>query len=114
MTKQETAGLLRLMARFWPSFRRDENPGLTVDAWAALLYDVPYEDAQAAAIRLARGSQKFYPAPEPRHVLEEARRQVQRDTWDRIRAQTLHDCLGLDVPLYRQMQLETQERKRIE
>lgn len=105
--------MLRLMARFWPSFRRDDNPALTVDAWAALLYDVPFEDARAAAIRLARSDREFYPAPEPRHILEETRRQARRDTCDRIWAQSCHDCLGWDVTLYRQMQLEAREQKRI-
>lgn len=114
MTKQDAADLLRLMARFWPSFRRDDNPELTADAWAALLYDVPFEDARAAAIRLARSDRKFYPAPEPRHILEETRSQVRRDTWDRIWAQSCHDCLGWDVPLYRQMQIKAREQKRIE
>lgn len=113
MTDREAADLLRLMARFWPSFRRDDNPALTVDAWAALLYDVPFEDARAAAIRLARSDRKFYPAPEPRHILEEARSQVRRDTWAEKLARDAYECLGWTMPLYRQMQLEEQRHKRL-
>ena len=111
MTRQEAADLLRLMARFWPSFRRDDNPELTADAWAALLYDVPFEAARDAAIRLARSNQKFYPAPEPRHILEEARGQVRRDTWAEKLARDAYECLGWEMP--KKKRLNEAEKKRL-
>lgn len=104
---------MRLMARFWPSFRKDDNPEMTASAWAAMLYDVTLDEAREAAVRLARSDQKFFPAPEPRHVLDEARKQARRDTWEEKLARDAYECLGWEMPLYKKNRLNAAEKKKL-
>ena len=112
MTAGETARLHAMMTTYWPNLTRGTDPDAMVKAWALALQDVPLRAAERGVVDLSRVLK--WP-PSVAEVREAARPyMLVRDELAKMVARTCHDCLGMDVPLYRQIQLEAQERKRLE
>lgn len=70
MTRDETKKLLFLFKALYPNFMNgsDDEKRLTIDAWAAVLRDYPYEQVERAALKFTQSENKGF-APSPGQVL---------------------------------------------
>lgn len=111
MTKGEVARLHAMMTTYWPNLTRGTDPEAMVKAWALALPDLPLAAAERGVIDLA-ATLKW--PPSLAEVREAARPYLPPSgPWAEKLALDAFECLGLETPLYRQMQLGTQERKRL-
>lgn len=103
MTYEETAKLLDGMLNYWPNLFRGNDPESLVKAWAVALADVP---RSAAARGCAVLAVKLKFPPSVAEVVEAAQEFMPRkiESFDTLFSRSCHDCLGVDTPLYRQMQ----------
>ena len=111
MTAGEVARLHAMMTTYWPNLTRGTDPAAMVKAWALALQDVPLRAAERGVIDL---STTLKWPPSVAEVRDAARPYMRvRDQWDEKAARDAYECLGWSMPLYRQMQPEEQQRKRL-
>lgn len=97
------------MTTYWPNLTRGTDPEAMVKAWALVLKDVPLNSAERGVVDL---SAILKWPPSVAEVREAARPYMSvRDKWAEKLARDAYECLGWTMPLYRQMQLEEQNRR---
>lgn len=103
MTYQETAELLDGMLYYWPNLLRGNDAESMAQAWAVALREIPLNAAKRGCAALAV---KLKFPPSVAEVVEAAQEFMPRkiESFDTLFSRSCHDCLGVDIPLYRQMQ----------
>lgn len=103
MTYQETAELLDGMLYYWPNLLRGNDAESMAQAWAVALREIPLNAAKRGCAALAV---KLKFPPSVAEVVEAAQEFMPRkiESFDTLFSRSCHDCLGVDTPLYRQMQ----------
>ena len=109
MTYEETARFLNGALNYWPTLFRGNDPEAMTQAWAVALSDIPYAACARGVVKLAQ-TMKFPPSIEDKADFEPklgAGAVGPGAQLDKLLAITCHEELGLDTPLYRQMQVES-------
>ena len=106
MTYEETARFLNGALNYWPTLFRGNDPEAMTQAWAVALADIPYAACARGVVKLAQ-TMKFPPSIAEICAAAKECMPPQVTQLDKLLAITCHEELGLDTPLYRQMQVES-------
>ena len=85
---------------------RGNDPEAMTQAWAVALADIPYAACARGVVKLAQ-TMKFPPSIAEICAAAKECMPAQVTQLDKLLAITCHEELGLDTPLYRQMQVES-------
>lgn len=106
MTYEETARFLNGALNYWPTLFRGNDPEAMTQAWAVALADIPYAACARGVVKLAQ-TMKFPPSVAEVCAAAKEFMPAQITQMDRLLALTLHEEMGIDTPLYLQMQAES-------